>query len=152
MRKLFLIFLLLSTQLLAANSRPSHIIQSEWQEFRQLVTTLEADGDIGGYMLYKAYPEMKLLWRTSDEENDNEVIRFFRLRDSGTPFSVTYHKSHSIIPGRVVLRRFIGTEPTGWINHTVDLNSGEYLGQEGFAPKLTDEEKNLLSDWGIEHF
>lgn len=152
MRKLFFILLLLSSQLMAQTSDPSQTIHSEWQEFRQLVTTVKADGDIGGYMLYKDYPGIKLLWRTNDQQNENEVIRFFRLRASGKVFSVTYHKSHTIIPGRTVLRRFIGTEPTGWINHTIDFYSGEYLGQQGSTPNLTQEEEYLLEEWGIENF
>jgi hypothetical protein len=152
MRKLFFIFLLLSAQFMAQASEPSQIIQSEWQESRELVSTLKADGDVGGYMLYKDYSDMKLLWRTNDQQDENEVIRFFRLRASGTVFSVTYHKSDVIIPGRTVIRRFIGTEPTGWVNHTVDFHSGEYLGQQGFAPNLTREEENILHDWAIENF
>lgn len=124
----------------------------EWSNFRTLVDTLEADGDVGGYMDFKKYGEMTLLWRTSDNTNDNEVIRFFRTRPGHQSFAVTYHKSHIIVPGKVVLRRFIGPEPTGWINHTIDFETGEYLGRQGFTPSLTKAEKKLLKDWDITEF
>lgn len=125
---------------------------NEWSTFRSLVDTLEADGDIGGYMDYKEYGEMTLLWRVSDDASDNEVIRFFRERPGHQSFAVTYHRSHHIVSGHLVLRRFIGAEPTGWINHTIDFETGEFFGTQGYNPLLTREERKLLKDWGITEF
>lgn len=132
-----------------AQSDISQTLLKEWNTFRSLVETLSPDGDIGGYMDYKEYGETLLLWRVSQEPSSNEVIRFYRTRPNGQSFAVTYHKSHIIAPGRVVLRRFIGPEPTGWINHTIDFLSGEYLGEQGFRPSLSRSEQEFLEDWDI---
>jgi len=121
----------------------------EWTHFRALVDKTEPQGDIGGYMLYRDYQNMTLLWKTSADKNENEVIRFFMLRPDGMVFAVTYHKSDIIHPGRIVLRRFVGTEPTGWINHTIDFTTGEYLGTQGQSPDTSSEEKKMMKDWGI---
>lgn len=144
---LVLAALLLSHSVFANNI--SETLMKEWNTFRALVETLEADGDVGGYMDYKEYGETTLLWRISDDAQDNEVIRFFRTRPGQQSFAVTYHKSHHIVPGTVVLRRFIGPEPSGWINHTIDFVTGDYFGQQGYTPLLTREEKELLEDWDI---
>lgn len=132
-----------------ANDTISKTIQKEWTIFRAQVDLIEPEGDIGGYMLYRDYADMTLLWRTSTDANDNEVIRFFMRRANGEIFAVTYHKSDVIVPGTVVLRRFVGTEPTGWINHTIDLTTGEYLGSQGQKPTLTSAEKKMMKQWGI---
>lgn len=124
----------------------------EWSRFRAQVDRIEPQGDIGGHVLYRDYEDMTLLWRTSTGTNDNEVIRFFMQRSSGEIFCVTYHKSDVIVPGKIVLRRFVGTEPTGWINHTIDLNTSEYLGTQGIAPTLMPQEKKMMKKWGIHAF
>lgn len=124
-------------------------IMKEWRTFRAQVETIKPDGDIGGYMLYRDYQDMTLLWRISADPAENEVIRFFMQRPDGVVFAVTYHKSDVIIPGRIVLRRFIGTEPTGWINHTIDFLTGDYIGSQGQKPALTSQEKKMMSEWGI---
>lgn len=130
----------------------SETLMSEWKTFRAKVDQIEPHGDIGGYMLYRDYADMTLLWRTSTEDRDNEVIRFFMQRSNGTIFAITYHKSDIIAPGRVVLRRFVGGEPTGWINHTIDFSSGEYLGSQGQKPELQAGEKKMMKEWGIRFF
>lgn len=151
MKKLLFALVLLSTQAFGQNAETiSKTLQSEWSEFRSHVETLEADGDIGGYMEYKEFGEMTLLWRISDEPSDNEVIRFYMDRPGIKSFAVTYHKSHQIVEGKTVLRRFVGTEPTGWINHTIDFVTGDYLGQQGYFPYgLKDEELDMMKEWNI---
>lgn len=141
--------LLLSFNTAFAESDTSKIILSEWAQLRLHVETLKADGDIGGYMDFKNYEHATLLWRISDNKNDNEVIRFYNERADGSSFAITYHKSNIIIDGRTVIRRFIGTEPAGWINHTVDYNTGEYLQRQGYFPKLLPEEYKLMESWNI---
>lgn len=154
MKKIVLAFLMLISIFGQAfgNETISKTLMKEWNTFRAQVDTLTPDGDIGGYMLYREYQDMTLLWRTSSDTNDNEVIRFFMKRDDGAIFAVTYHKSNIIAPGRVVLRRFVGNEPTGWINHTIDFTTGEYLGSQGQATIITAKEKKMMKDWGIRNF
>lgn len=154
MKKIILAFLVLSTILgqAFANDTISQTLMKEWTTFRAKVDTIEPRGDIGGYMLYRDYQDMTLLWRTSNDTADNEVIRFFMERSNGENFVVTYHKSDVIVPGKIVLRRFVGTEPTGWINHTIDFNTGEYLGSQGQAPAIMTAEKKMMKEWGIRNF
>lgn len=153
MKTILLICLFVIGNAFAQNDRQlGETLREEWQEYRSMVDTLSADGDVGGYMLFKTYGDMVLLWRTSEGSLDNEVIRFYMMRSLGTSFAVTYHKSNLIVPGKVVLRRFIGPEPTGWINHTIDYDSGEYLGSQGVTPTLTSREKKMLNEWSITFF
>lgn len=147
----FLVLISLFSQSLA-NENISKTIMSEWKNFRTKVDTIEPQGDIGGYMLYREYGKVTLLWRTSSDSADNEVIRFFLPNPNGLDFAVTYHKSDVIVPGKVVLRRFIGTEPTGWINHTVELGTGKYLGKQGVSSPLSTEQQQLLKEWRIQNF
>lgn len=151
MKKILLSFLILFTTAapVFGNDSISKTLMNEWKTFRNKVDTIEPQGDIGGYMLYRDYQDMTLLWRTSTEIGDNEVIRFFMERPDGGIFAVTYHKSDIIAPGRVVLRRFVGTEPTGWINHTIDFNTGEYLGSQGQKTSILSNEKKMMKEWGI---
>jgi hypothetical protein len=151
MKKLLFALVLLSSQAFAQNVEAiSKSLRIEWSEFRMMVETLEADGDIGGYMEFKEFGEMTLLWRTSDNPSDNEVIRFYMDRPGIKSFAVTYHRSHHIVDGKTVIRRFVGTEPAGWINHTIDFVTGEYLGHQGYFPyDLKESELNMMRDWGI---
>lgn len=151
MKKFLFALLFLSTQVFAQNAEMiSKTLQSEWSEFRSYVETIQADGDIGGYMDYKEFGELTLLWRISDDPKDDEVIRFYMDRPGINSFAVTYHRTHGIIDGENVLRRFVGTEPSGWINHTIDFETGEYFGQQGFFPyALRDQELEMMKDWGI---
>jgi hypothetical protein len=148
MKKIILIFTLLIGHALA-NDEISKTLMKEWIHFKALVEKVEPRGDVGGYMLYRDYQDMTLLWKTSSDTKENEVIRFFMLRPNGEVFAVTYHKSDIINPGRVVLRRFVGTEPIGWINHTIDFTTGEYLGSQGKRPDLLPSEKKMMKEWKI---
>lgn len=151
--KLLLAFVLLQFGQAFAQSAEqiSQTLQEEWSRFRAHVEEVTADGDVGGYMDYKEYGDMTLLWRTSGDPSDNEVVRFYMSRENSSDwFSVTYHKSSSIIDGRTVLRRFVGPEPSGWINHTIDYHTGEYLGSQGYFPyALSDSELEMMKAWNI---
>ncbi len=152
MKKMALSFLILFTVFTQAfgSDKISKTLIKEWNTFRTQVDSIEPHGDIGGYMLYRDYQDMTLLWRTSSDVSENEVIRFFMERSNGSNFVVTYHKSNIIVPGRIVLRRFVGTEPTGWINHTIDFTTGEYLGSQGQATEIMSNEKRMMKEWGIQ--
>lgn len=151
MKKFILMFTLLIGHAFA-NDTISETLMKEWTHFHAMVDTIKPQGDLGGYMLYRDYQDMTLLWRTSTNSSDNEVVRFFMQRSSGVVFAVTYHKSNIINPGRTVLRRFIGTEPTGWTNHTIDLKTGEYLGSQGLGQEITSAEEKMMREWGITIF
>ncbi|EQC51477.1 hypothetical protein [Bacteriovorax sp. DB6_IX] len=146
-----LILLLLIPFISFANADLAKTIMNEYQDFREMVSNLKEDRLVGDYYKAKQYPDVLLLWNLRDDINDHEVIRFFRYREDGTPFAVTYHRSSYIVDGRIVLRRFVGPEPSGWENHTIDYLTGEYLGRQGFDPYLSKDEKQFLIDWNIKH-
>lgn len=147
-----LVFLLLVPFFAFAEiSEISKTILNEYEDFREMVSNLKEDRLVGDYYKAKQYPDVLLMWNLREDIKDHEVIRFFKKRNDGTAFAVTYHRSSYIVDGRIVLRRFVGTEPTGWINHTIDYETGEYLGSQGFDPYLLDSEKKFLIDWNIKH-
>lgn len=149
-KSLIFIASLLSFQSLAfADKDVSYILQEEWTRLRAHVEDLKPEGDIGGYMDFKTYGKVTLLWRLSEDGTDNEVIRFYKNRKGDDHFAITYHKSDHIIDGRTVIRRFIGPEPTGWINHTIDYNTGEFLQRQGYFPELSGDEYKLMKEWNI---
>lgn len=154
MKKIFLIIMIFAGHAFAANTNNliSTTLLQEWKQLRKLVSSLEPQGQVGEYMYYRNYDNMTLLWRISTDSTENEMIRFFMKRPDGEIFAVTYHKSDLIKPGTIVLRRFVGTEPTGWINHTINLNSGAYLGVQGTQPSLTPEENKIMKEWNIHPF
>lgn len=129
----------------------SAVLMSEWSKFRKMVETLEPDEEVAGYYKSKAFGDVLLMWRISEDSSDDEVIRFYVEREGEEKyFNVTYHKNKSIVPGRQVLRRFLGTEPSGWKNHTIDFNSGEYLGSQGaWRPDVSEKNMEVLNEWGI---
>lgn len=150
LKSLILIFSILSFQSLAfADQDVSYILKEEWTRLRAHVETLEADGDIGGYMNFKTYGKVTLLWRLAQNGSDDEVIRFYKNRKGDGYFTITYHKTDDIIEGRTVIRRFIGPEPSGWINHTIDYHTGEYLQRQGYFPELFGDEYKLMKKWNI---
>jgi hypothetical protein len=151
MKKLLLLFILFLNHSFASEQMAQTLIR-EWNQLANYVQELKPDGSIDGYTMFREFADVTLLWETSEVFQGRERIRFYQERNNGSSFAVTYHRSGIIIPERMVLRRFIGPEPTGWINHTVDLATGEYLGSQGQLPKLSTREKKLLKEWGISHF
>lgn len=151
MKKLIIALFLICTSTFAESDQfISDTIRAEWKRFRALVEEIQPDGQIGGYMDYKEYGETTLLWRISNDPNENEVIRFFMDRPGPLNFAVTYHKGTQFIPGKMALRRFIGTEPTGWINHTIEFDSGLYLGRQGSFPyTLRQVELDMMEQFEI---
>ena len=96
------------------------------------------------------------MWKLVDEESDSfhEAIRLYiKPTDSQPSFAVTYHKTTIIVPETVVLRKFIGPEPTGWRNDTINYTTGEYLGTQGSSRvRLSDQIKSILTRWNITPF
>lgn len=149
-KSLILMACLFSFQSFAfADKDVSYILTEEWTRLRAHVENLEPEGDIGGYMNFKTYGKVTLLWRLSEDGTDNEVIRFYKNRKGDGHFAITYHKSDDIIDGKTVIRRFIGPEPGGWINHTIDYHTGEYLQRQGYFPELFGDEYKLMKEWNI---
>ncbi len=148
--KRFLLILCLGLSQALAQTEVSQVLFQEWERFRTLVGTLEPEGQVGGVYNVRRYGRMELLWKVSADDRQNEVIRFFLDREGMGAFSVTYHKSRQIVPGRLVLRRFLGPEPTGWVGYTVDWETGAVLGRQGSSrPILNQDEEAMLREWGI---
>ncbi len=157
---IFLAFLLpcfsYGSQEITAEGVP-YILTEEFNRLRSFVAQLKPDGDVGGYYWKKDYGDHLLLWKLEESEDArayHEVIRLYASRgEDQKPFAVTYHKTTGIIDGLMVLRRFIGPEPTGWRNDTIDYQTGEYLGSQGFRRLwLQDEDLRILKRWNITPF
>jgi len=151
-------FLLALVSLAATFSTPafgseaiSQRLQSEFSRLRELVTRLEPEFEVGGYLKGKSYGDHELLWRTSDTGTDAEVIRIYRDKgDKEQAFDVTFHRNDVIVRGRTVIRRFVGPASTGWRNDTIDAHTGEYLGSQGAsAPRLDARDEAILRQWDI---
>ncbi|EQC43731.1 hypothetical protein [Bacteriovorax sp. Seq25_V] len=151
MKKLIMLLALLPFLTFGYSDPDAKTLMEEYQRFRTLVSTMKPDHLVGGWYKAKEYDGMTLMWNLGDEITDREVIRFFRKKYDGSIFAVTYHRSDYIVDGRIVLRRFVGPEPTGWVNHTIDYETGEELGSQGWWPTLDKSDEAFLNEWKIFH-
>ena len=144
-----------------ASERIAGRLHSEYARLRALVEKLEPEFEVGGYLKGRRYGDHELLWRLAEEPGcssahlrcDAEVIRIFRDKAGHESFDVTFHRNQAIVPGRTVIRRFVGPNPTGWRNDTIDADSREYLGSQGARrPRLDRREEEILRQWDIELF
>lgn len=140
----------------AADSSPEHIssrINEEFLRLRTFVEKLQPEFTVGGYLNGKNYGDHQLFWHLSQEKGGNEVIRIFRYKGRNNDFDVSFHRSMEIMPGRTVIRRFVGPGSSGWRNDTIDAATGEYLGSEGPSlPRMDVRELEILKQWDIELF
>lgn len=126
------------------------VLTQEWNQIAAQVQKMKPDHLVGGLYNEKFFNGYSLLWKFSNADKASDVIRFFRLSPNGQAFTITYYRSSYIIPGRLVLRRLIGYEAGSWINHTLDLNTKEYLGSQGtFSLTLSPADLQILKDWQI---
>lgn len=136
-----------------ASERIAWRLHSEYARLRALVEKLEPEFEVGGYLKGRRYGDHELLWRLAVDEGDSEVIRIFRDKAGHESFDVTFHRNQAIVPGRTVIRRFVGPNPTGWRNDTIDAETREYLGSQGARrPRLDEREEEILRQWDIELF
>ena len=155
-------FLFLFFQVAHANNdtqAASEKLIAEYGHLRDAVSRLQPDNnpDDGPYYLQKNYGDYIIMWKLEKEEKDSnyrEVIRFyFKPKEHHPSFAVTYHKTTEIEPGMLVLRKFVGPEPMGWRNDTINYQTGEYLGSQGRRQlSLPEYIKTTLTQWGIEPF
>lgn len=124
-------------------------LQSQYKKMHSIVSKLKAEFDVGGYLNGKSYGDYEVLWHLAEEPGEAEVIRIFR--DKGAreqAFSITFHRNRAIVPGRTVIRRFVGPASTGWRNDTVDAETGAYLGHQGADdPNLDKRDQEILKQW-----
>lgn len=155
MKTLLLTFLTVSFLSLPAHASGEIAarVHAEYSRLRALVSTLEPEFEVGGYLKGKSYGDHELLWHISEDPADSEVIRIFRDKAGHESFDVTFHRNQAIVPGRTVIRRFVGPNPTGWRNDTIDAETREYLGSQGTRrPRLDPREEEILRKWDIELF
>lgn len=149
----FVIFLLSFQSYSFDQTEKSDIILKEYIQLRSKVSQLNPDYKIGDFSNVKRYNNHILLWSLEDDLKYHEVIRIYRDKGKYKGFAIAYHRSASIIDGRVVIRRFIGQEPFGWRNDTIDLDSAEYLGYQGLRkPVLDSIDQEITKEWGITLF
>jgi hypothetical protein len=137
----------------ATQERISKRIYSEFTRLKALAETLEPEFEVGGLLKGKRYGDHELLWRLAEEPGQYDVIRIFRDKPGKDSFDVTFYRADHIVPGRMVIRRFVGPGVSGWRNDTMDLNTGEYLGAQGASrPRLDQRDLQILKKWDIELF
>lgn len=142
------------TESQAADSR-SAVIQSEFERLYDFVRDLKPDGAIGGFMKHKKIGEHTILWELNyNVDGDglgSDIIRLFNEHTDGTDsFAVSYYRTASIVPGRVVIRRFVGPSIVNWRNDTIDARTGEYLGTQGRqTPLMTADDRKMVQKWKI---
>lgn len=124
-------------------------IQAQFQRLHSFVSALEPEFTVGGYLKGKSYGDHELLWHLATEPGEAEVIRVYREKGpSEQAFDITFHRNRAIVPGRIVIRRFVGPESTGWRNDTVDEETGDYLGMQGEVnPAVDARDQAILRKW-----
>lgn len=132
----------------------SVVLKTEFERFYSYVQTLRADGKVGSVMNYKKVGEYLVLWDLGKTPEDYDVIRLYNEHKDGTDaFAVSYYRSKQIVPGRTVIRRFVGPGIVGWRNDTMDLATGEYLGMQGVRePYMNNADRKLVQKYKIRLF
>ena len=152
-----LIFTVLVPFAKAGQSTPSQQLLDEYENIRAVVSRLQSDNpNTMDYYQKKDYGDHVIMWKLEDEGNGHfdEVIRLYiRPVEGESSFAVTYHKTTLIVSGTIVLRKFVGPEPVGWRNDTVDYLTKEYLGFQG-NPRFSVNKRieSILKRWNITLF
>lgn len=158
MKSVFLIFTFLFSSLSTAQNffsdeEKALIVLEEWNRLHSLVSELEPEFDVGGLLNGKSYQNHKLLWTLTDEFDGHEIIRIHIEKEDGNPFQISYHRGSHIVPGVNVVRRFIGPFYGGFSAHTIEKETGEYLGMQGsiyFKKEKIDLQ--VMEKWNITLF
>ena len=145
-----------------ANERTnSQRLIDEFKQLRTAVSQLQPDNNVPGgtghyenYFQEKDYGDYVIMWRLEEQENNpdyHEVIRLYiKPQGEQDSFAVTYHKTTQILKGTLVLRKFVGPEPIGWRNDTINYKTGEYLGFQGMRRLVIPKHIEwILTQWGI---
>jgi hypothetical protein len=151
--RIILSFSIIFISLFSQAQSKSEILLEEFDRIQNFIEQQEADGVVGG--LYPFIQQEGYILMSSQEfGTKHDLIRFFMNREGlQKDFAVTYIRSHYLLEGREVLKRFVGYEPTGWRNDTIDVKTGEDLGFQGVESLLLDEEaQSLLQAWDIQLF
>ena len=144
--KALLSLVLLFACLSANASETATVLLNEFQYIRQIIESRTADGNVGGYYDFIEMDGYEILY-TPEFDTDHDVIRVFLNRETPEKdFSITYYLTDHIVRGRRVLRRFVGPEPTGWRNDTIDVNTLEYLGSQGNSRLILKEDEQKIAD------
>jgi hypothetical protein len=124
----------------------------EYGRLKTKVLKLKPEFEVGGLLKGKDYGDYKLLWRFAEQKGEHEVIRLLRSKADGhQDFEIAFHVSSEIVPGRLVIRRFVGPASSGWRADTVDAFSGEDLGTQGTeTPFLDSRDVQILKDWELD--
>ena len=155
--KYFLVFLLMtfSVQVFSEESQESKTLISEYNKIVKIIKKSKSDGTIDGFTEYKIVGDgIDLIWTFGETQENPTMIRIYKKKDKNEKsFSVSYYRNSSIIKGTTVIRRFIGSNATGWRNDTVDLSDNQYMGSQGsLSLRLSPKDEGILEVWGITQF
>ena len=138
-------------------------LHMEWQGLKGRIQQLieaEKDGGrkiklIAGNLWQVDQGDHLVLWSTRPfEESHHEVLRIYVPGSRGErEFEVVYYLSRYLegaSADRPVLRRFLGPAVRGWVAHTVDWLTGEWLNRQGPSfLRLTSFEEQLIERYSI---
>lgn len=130
-------------------------IYKEFTRLRERFQLETPDTVVGGLYKQKSFGSHVVLWKIEQFPEDSEVIRIYRASkiEGEQDFSVTFHKNGVIVPGKTVLRRFIGPDSRGWRNDTLDYLTFQYLGSQGAErPQISPTDREILNMWDILEF
>ena len=139
---------------------PSSELIDEYERLRAKVSQLKSDNPSDPSRRgEKEYGTHFVFWSLEDRDVSapgyHETIRIFIPPTATYPknFAVSYHKSTHILSEALVLRKFVGPEPSGWRNDTINYATKEYLGMQGSRWVETPEHvEDILAQWDITPF
>ena len=144
-------FLFMVTPAQAVETK-AETLKKEYSKLFDIVKNITPDYKIGKDYNVKDYGDDELIWRLAISDRDQDFVGIYDKgrRDS---FSVRFYRAKHFIPGRNVLRRFIGPVMIGWRSDTIDYNTNEYIRWEGVErPTLEPSELDFLKRWSITPF
>lgn len=110
-------------------------IEFEYEYLSQKFRSIENPDRLIGSLYYEKDMEFySLIWdKWGYDEDGHDLLRIWipQSEQNEQDMHVTYIKSDYILPGRTVIRRFIGSPTGNWIADTIDANTLEYLGSQG---------------------
>lgn len=129
----------------------SENVLQEYKQLEKYVSKLKPDFKVDDFTNAKNMGDVELLWNIGNTPESFDVISLYKAgRGKHESFAVSYYHSDDLLPGKDVVRRFIGGVVKNWIADTVDAGTGKLLENQGSStPRLSRSEEKVLKEWNI---
>lgn len=126
-------------------------VLKEYKQLREYVSKQKAEFEVADLLAGKKVGDVELLWNLNKESGGYDVIRLYRDGENRkVSMDISYYCGTHLIPGKEVVRRFIGHTPGAFRADTVDVRTGELLEIQGtMEPTFTGKEEKVLKEWHI---